>query len=57
MFRPEERATQEARIAHDIRKQQPDISWAEALRIAKKWVDKDRLTSAPRPTYLYVKAE
>ena len=47
--RQEERAYQESRVAHDIRKQQPDIPWSEALRIAKKWIDKDPLTDAPLP--------
>jgi hypothetical protein len=42
------RVAQEVRVAKDIQRQQPDIPWAEALRIAAKWIDKDPLTDAPK---------
>ncbi|MEK9735989.1 MAG: hypothetical protein VW239_01535 [Candidatus Nanopelagicales bacterium] len=42
------RVAQEVRVARDIQRQQPDIPWAEALRIASKWIAADPLTDAPK---------
>jgi hypothetical protein len=48
-----ERVSREIRIAKDIQRQNPDIPWTEALRIAAKWIDKDSLTDAPSLTIRY----
>jgi len=39
---------QVVRVAKDIQRQQADIPWSEALRIAEKWAAKNPLTDAPK---------